>query len=435
MSMDVIQERTIVAKVTRRLIPLLFACYIVAYIDRLNIAFAGLQLQKALGVDAANYNRILGIGKGIFFIGYLLFEIPSNLILQRVGARLWIARIMILWGLIASCMMFISSDTSFYILRFLLGVGEAGFFPGIILYLTYWYPAKERAQTMALFATAAVMAGIIGSPIAGAMMTLNGFGGLGGWQWLFLLEGIPAVLLGFVVFFWLPDKPAQARWLSAEEKAGLEAKLSEEAALAKLQNPHRLIDAFTSRRVWLLCLLYFLLNVGGYGYELWLPTIIKGFSGQSDFVVGLINAIPYVAAILIMVPVGRHSDRTGERRWHVALGAMTSAVGFALSAWFQNPYLAMAALTLAFVGLKSMLGPFWAMGTTILSGTAAAGGIALINSVGNIGGFVGPTIVGTVVDKTGSPSIALLVLGGALLAMGLIAMTIRAGTGKETTPL
>jgi ACS family tartrate transporter-like MFS transporter len=434
MSMDVIQERTIVSKVTRRLIPLLFACYIVAYIDRLNIAFAGLQLQQALGVDTGSYNRILGIGKGIFFIGYLLFEVPSNLILQRVGARLWIARIMILWGLIASAMMFIAGDTSFYVMRFLLGVSEAGFFPGIILYLTYWYPAKERAQTMAMFATAAVMAGIIGSPIAGALMKLKGFGGLDGRQWLFLLEGIPAVLLGFVVFFWLPDKPAQARWLSAEEKAGLEAKLNEEAALAKLQNPHRLIDAFTSRRVWLLCLLYFLLNVGGYGYELWLPTIIKGFSGQSDFVVGLINAIPYVAAIVIMVPVGRHSDRTGERRWHVALGAMTSAAGFALSAWFQNPYLAMAALTLAFVGIKSMMGPFWAMGTAVLSGTAAAGGIALINSVGNIGGFVGPTIVGSVVDKTGSPSIALLVLGGALLAMGLIATTIRTGTGKEKAP-
>ena len=423
-------DRTLLSKVTWRLLPLLFFCYIIAYIDRINVGFAKFHLREVLGVEEAVFGSVYGLGAGLFFIGYFLFEVPSNLILHRVGARIWIARIMILWGLVSMAMMFINSKTVFYLMRFLLGAAEAGFFPGVILYLTYWYPARERARTVALFTTGGVLAGIIGSPISGAILGLNGLGGLAGWQWLFLLEGIPALLLGIVVFFVLPDRPEKARWLSQEEKAALQALLDEEAARSDQPQTHHLVDALRSGHVWLLCLLYFLMNIGSYGYEMWLPSIIKGMSGTSDAVVGCINAIPYIVAAVVMLLVGQHSDRTGERRWHVAVSAMASALGFALSAYFSNPYLALAALALAFAGIKSTLGPFWALGTAFMSGTAAAGGIALINSVGNLGGFVGPTLVGIIKDRTGSNVIALLFLGCALLGMGLLALTIRTGPPK-----
>jgi len=423
--MDHSRKRATLAKITWRLMPLLFLCYIVAYVDRINVGFAKLQLREALGVDIEVWGSVYGFGAGLFFLGYFLFEVPSNLVLQRVGARIWIARIMVVWGVVSTTMMFMNSRPMFYAMRFLLGVAEAGFFPGVILYLTYWFPARERARAVALFATGGVIAGILGSPLSGAILSLNGRGALAGWQWLFLLEGIPAVLLGLVVLAILPNGPQQARWLSDSEKAWLRSRLDEEASLPQMQTRRRLADAFTSPRVWLLCLLYFLLNVGGYGYEMWLPSIIKGFSGASDAAVGWINAIPYLAAAIVMLLVGRHSDRTGERRWHVAIGAISSAAGFAMSSYLHNPYLAMVALTLAFVGLKATLGPFWALGTAFLSGTAAAGGIALINSVGNLGGFFGPTLVGIIKDRTGSNVAALLFLGGSLLLMGLLALTIR----------
>jgi len=419
------QSHVLFSKITWRLIPLLFFCYIIAYIDRINVGFAKLQLREVLGVDEAVFGSVFGLGAGLFFIGYFLFEVPSNLVLQRVGARIWIARIMIVWGFVATAMMFIKGTAGFYLMRFLLGVSEAGFYPGVILYLTYWYPARERARTIALFATGSVIAGIVGSPLSGAILGLHGAGGLEGWQWLFLMEGIPAVLMGLVILIALPDHPRKARWLSATEKTWIQSQIDEETSRNKQQSHYRLADALKSSRVWLLCLIYFLLNVGGYGYEMWLPSIIKGFSGMSYGVVGLINAIPYLVAAIVMLLVGQHSDRTGERRWHVALAAILSATGFAFSAWFQNPYLAMAALTLAFAGLKSTMGPFWALGTTFLSGTAAAGGIALINSVGNLGGFVGPTLVGVIKDRTDGNGIALSILGGALLLMGLFVLTIR----------
>jgi len=418
------QSRHLFTKITWRLIPLLFISYIIAYIDRINIGFAKLQLPEVLGVDPNVFGSIYGLGAGLFFIGYFLFEVPSNLIMQRVGTRLWIARIMIVWGLVAMTMMFISSKTGFYLVRFLLGVAEAGFYPGVILFLTYWYPAKERARTVALFASGAVLAGILGSPLSGAILDLHGKGGLAGWQWLFLLEGIPAVVMGLVVLFALPDRPSKVRWLSADEKTWIQSRLDEEAARLKGQAHFRLSEAFSSGRVWLLCLIYFLLNVGGYGFEMWLPTIIKEFYEINFTMVGLINAIPYIAAMIVMLLAGNHSDRTGERRWHIAVAAASSALGFVLSAYLHNPYLAMAALTLAFVGLKSTMGPFWALGTTFLSGTAAAGGIALINSVGNLGGFAGPMLVGIITDRTGSTSASLLVLGSALMLMGLLVLTI-----------
>ena len=433
--LDEAQQRATLSKVNWRLIPLLFFCYVIAYVDRINVGFAKLHLQEVLGVDATKFNSVYGLGAGLFFIGYFLFEVPSNLILQRVGARMWIARIMILWGVVSMAMMFMKSVPVFYTMRFLLGLAEAGFFPGVILYLTYWYPARERARMVAWFALGGVAAGVIGSPVSGAILRwMNGVGALAAWQWLFLLEALPAVLMGFIVLLALPNRPQSARWLSEPEKGWIQGRLDAEAAHGDPQHRHHLAEVFTCGRVWLLCLIYFLLNVGSYGYELWLPSIIKEFSGMSDAVVGWINAIPYMAAAVIMLVVGRHSDRTGERRGHVAVAAISSAVGFALSAYFKNPYLAMAALALAFAGIKSTLGPFWALTTTFLSGTAAAGGIAFINSVGNLGGYVGPHMVGIIKDKTHNNLIALLFLGAALLCMGLLALTIRTGPRIDSPP-
>jgi ACS family tartrate transporter-like MFS transporter len=333
---------------------------------------------------------------------------------------------MVVWGVIASAMMFVHTPTAFYVMRFLLGAAEAGFFPGIILYLTYWYRAKDRARTVALFATAGTLAGFVNSPISGQLLQLDGTLRLAGWQWLFLIEGIPAVVVGVIVLFVLPDKPEHARWLSAKQKEWIRVELEQERVRLGTQQRHRLGDVFTSGRIWMLCLLYLLLNIAGYGFEMWLPQIIKGFSGLSDVQIGFLNAIPYLAATVSMVLAGRHSDRTGERRWHVAAGAFAAAVGFSASAMAGNLALALSALVLAFAGLKAMLGPFWAFSTAALSGTAAAGGIAWINSIGNLGGFIGPTIVGQVRTATGSYSWALFTLSGALVLMGLLALTLPA---------
>jgi ACS family tartrate transporter-like MFS transporter len=270
-----------------------------------------------------------------------------------------------------------------------------------------------------------VVAGVIGSPLSGAILNLSGKMGLEGWQWLFLIEGIPAVLMGLAVLFLLPGKPHQAKWLTEEEKNWLQETINSETALSNSSSHSRFIDALTSWKVWLLCLLYFLLNVGGYGFEMWSPTIIKGFADLNFTAVGFINAIPYFVAVIVMLLTGYHSDKTGERRWYVSIAAVVSAIGFALSAYLKNPFLAMAALTVAFAGLKTTVGPFWAFATTFLSGTAAAGGIALINSVGNLGGFVGPTIVGVVTDRTGNPTSSLWILGGALLFMGALILLLR----------
>jgi ACS family tartrate transporter-like MFS transporter len=418
-------------KVSWRLLPLLFVAYVIAYIDRINVGFTKAQLREVMGADPAWFETLFGLGGGMFFIGYFIFEIPSNLMLQRVGARLWIARIMVVWGFVSMAMVFIRGTLSFCLMRFLLGAAEAGFFPGVLLYLTYWYPARERARTIALFAMGGVTAGIIGSPISGAIVDLQPFAGLAGWQWLFVLEGLPAVLLGVVVLFVLPDDPRGARWLTPQEKDWIEQRLDAEAAELSAEQKHGLAEVFRSGRVWLLCATYFLLNFGTYSYELWAPSIIRGFAGVSQTLVGFINALPYLFAAVVMFFIGRHSDRTGERRWHVALAAFGSMAGFLLSAYLKNPWLALAALALAFAGIKSSIGPFWAMTTTFLSGTAAAGGIALINSVGNLGGFAGPFMVGVIKDRTHSDFAALLFLGAALADMGLLALTVRPASARR----
>jgi len=429
-------QRATLVTVVWRLLPLLFLGYTIAYIDRINVGFAKLQMRGIFGMDESSFDRAYGLGAGLFFIGYFLFEVPSNLVLQRVGARLWIARIMIVWGLVSMAFMFLHSATMFYLLRFLLGAAEAGFFPGVILYLTYWFPARERARTLAVFIVGGVFAGVVGSPISGALLRLHGVGGLEGWQWLFLLEGVPAVLLGLVVLVALPNRPTDARWLSPAQQKWILARL-DEATPAGPASSVSLMKIFTNRRVWLLCLLYFLLNAGGYGYELWLPSIIKSFSatqplvigGRSvsfadPLVIGIVNAIPYFAAGIMMLLVARHSDRTGARRGVVALAALISAIGFGLSAWLQNPGLALLALTLAFIGLKCTIAPFWAMATAFLGSTSAAAGIAFINSVGNLGGWAGPHLVGVIKSQTGNNVVALLALGTALLAMAILTLAV-----------
>jgi MFS family permease len=403
---------------------LLFCCYVIAYIDRINVGFAKLQLQGALGIDPTVLESVYGLGAGLFFIGYFLFEVPSNLILQRVGARLWIARIMIVWGLVSLAFMFMKGVTTFYVLRFLLGAAEAGFFPGVILYITYWYPPAERARMIALFATGAIAAGVVGSPISGALLEMNGIGGLAGWQWLFLLEALPALLLGFVVLWALPNGPQDARWLSSHEKKWLADRLVRTASDSAASQRYRLRDCFTSPVVWLLCLIYFLRNVGTYGYELWLPSIVKGVTGKAAWLVGLINGVPYLVAGIVMYLVSRHSDKTGERRGHMAAGAVTSTIGFVVAATAVDPFLSIAGLTLAFAGSKATLPPFWALSTQFLKGTAAAGGIALINSVGNLGGFFGPSLVGVIKDKTGSNFGGLVLLGACYIGVAILAFAV-----------
>src|SRR5215470_5423506 len=324
---------TAVAKARRRLIPFLFLLYVVSYLDRINVGFAALQMNAALGFSNVTYS----LGAGVFFLSYTLLEIPSNVILARVGARRWIARIMISWGLVSAGMMFVRSATTFYVLRFLLGAAEAGFFPGIIYVLTRWFPRRDRARAIAGFMTAVVVAGIVGGPISGVMLSLDGVGGLAGWQWLFLVEGLPAVALGFVVLRVLPEEPSEARWLTPAEQIALTTQLAEEATLAKLEgNVHSIRGALTSGRIWLLAAVYFTIPVELYALSFWLPQIVKSASGASDFQVGILSAIPYAVAALAMVAVGRHSDRTGERRWHIALSAAVGGVALAATGFVHG---------------------------------------------------------------------------------------------------
>jgi ACS family tartrate transporter-like MFS transporter len=409
----------VIAKARRRLIPFLFLLYIVAYLDRINVGFAALQMNQALGFSATTYS----FGAGIFFLSYALFEVPSNVILARVGARLWIARIMISWGLVSSAMMFARGAASFYTLRFVLGLAEAGFFPGIVFYLTCWFPARERARTIAAFMTAVLVAGVVGSPISGALLSLHAFG-LAGWQWLFLLEGLPAIVLGLVVLRVLADRPADARWLDEVERSTLEACL-EEDALAGLREQHTVVDAIANGRTWLLAIIYFTIPLTSYGLGFWLPQMIKTATGANNFTVGLLTAIPYAAGAIAMVVVGRHSDHQGERRWHVAIAALVSATGVALSAFGGGAVWAIAMLSLATIGYASMFGPFWALATSHARGVGAAASIALINSIGNTGGFVGPFLLGAIDDRTHSFAAGLYAIAILMAVGGSLALAVR----------
>lgn len=414
-------EQATIRKVTWRLIPFLLLLYFIAYLDRVNVGFAALQMNQDLGFSASVY----GFGAGVFFAGYALCEVPSNLILARVGARRWIARIMFTWGLISIGMIFTRGPLSFYTLRFLLGVAEAGFLPGIIYYLADWYPAKQRAKAVGWFMSAIPLSIIIGGPMAGALLGLDDLLGIQGWQWLFLLEGIPAVLLSFVTLFYLTDHPDQAHWLSSEQKLWLSERISAEQTQALERYGIGLRRMLLHPTVWLLALLALACQSGSYGLSLWIPQIVKNLSGLSDFLVGLISALPYCAAAIGMVLIGAHSDRTGERFLHIAVPSLLAVAGFCLSAWLSSPLPAMIALTLAAVGDLGSRGPFWSLPGRFLSGSASAGGIALINTIGSLGGFVGPFAVGWIKDRTGDYSDGLLFLAALLFAGAVLTLYLR----------
>lgn len=411
-------------KVSWRLLPLLLLCYLVAYLDRVNVGFAKLQMASDLHLSDSVY----GLGAGIFFLGYFLFEVPSNLILHRVGARIWIARIMITWGLISILTMFVTTPAMFYAMRFLLGLAEAGFFPGIILYLTYWYPAHRRGRMTTWFMTAVALSGVIGGPISGYILkTFHGTNGWQGWQWLFLLEGLPSILAGLLVLVALDDRVAHARWLSDDEKQLIERQIKADEA-DKIDMSLRAVLA--SPRVWLMSLIYFSFVMGLYGVSFWLPTIIKATGVADPLVIGLLSAIPFAAAVVAMLIVAKSADHRRERRWHVALPGLAGALGLIMSVtWAHQTGLAMAALTLATAGIITSLPLFWSLPTAFLAGAGAAAGIAMVNSIGNLAGFLGPYAIGwlkqaTGVNDSGMYMLAAFMVLGALLALSVPARLV-----------
>jgi D-galactonate transporter len=408
------------AKVAWRLIPFLFFCYMCAYLDRINVSFAKLQMLQDLGMSDAVY----GLGAGIFFVGYLMFEVPSNLILLKVGARRWIARIMVTWGVISAAMMFVSTPTQFYVVRFLLGVAEAGFFPAILLYLTYWFPAGRRSKVTALFMTGIPMSGVIGGPLSGWIMhSMSGAHGIAGWQWLFLLEGIPTVIVGIVAFFYLDDKVSDARWLRDDEKALIEADLQAESGHHKL---HSLRDGLASPRVLLLSAIYFFFTMGLYGVSFWLPSLVKASGVSGTLNIGLLSAVPYAAAAVTMVLVGRSSDRYGERRWHLALPGVVGAIALCASVVYAHQtVLAMIALTIGTMGVITTISQFWTVPPAVLQGAAAAGGIALANSVGSISGVVSPYVIGFLQTSTGSTGSGVVGIAVSMVLGSLLTLTLR----------
>jgi D-galactonate transporter len=415
-------EDHVYRKVFARIVPLLMLCYVVAYLDRVNVGFAKLQMADQLHLSDAAY----GLGAGIFFFGYFLFEVPSNIMLHRLGARVWITRIMITWGIVSAGFMFTSSASMFYVLRFLLGSAEAGFFPGIILYLTRWYPAHRRAKIITTFMSAIPVASIFGNPLSGFLMErFQGVGGLAGWQWLFVVEAVPAVILGVVVYCYLDDDISSAKWLNPQEKAVLDAGVVAESQL-KTSSPMSVGAVLSDSRVWLMCLIYFCVVLGQYGLNFWLPTIVKTAGVSGNLTIGLISAVPYVCTFIVMILLGRSSDHFRERRWHIVVPAVVAACGFAAVTAAPNPALAVIALSVAAAGCLSCAPLFWALPTAFLSGAGAAAGIAWINSVGNLAGFLGPFLVGYLKGVTGNTGAGMYLLAAALIVGSIAVLTIPA---------
>ncbi len=418
-----IDARALYGRITRRLIPYLFVLYIVAYIDRVNVGFAAMDMKRQLHFS----DTVYGTGAGMFFLGYALFDLPSSLMLRIVGTRVWIARIMISWGLIAACMMFVGSPRSFYVMRFLLGVGEAGFVPGMLLYLTFWFPSHERARAVAKFMTATSLAGVVGGPLSSALLNLDGVAGLAGWQWLFIAEGIPTVLLGVSVLLVLKDGPQKAEWLAPSEKAWLGAELERDRKLYGATEHHSLADAFRLPAVWVLAGVYIVIQIGVYVVNLWMPLMLSSFSGGSDADASLIarySTVPYLLAAIFTVFVGWSSDRTNERQGHLAGCLVMTAAGFCWAAVAHSVLAALFAFCVAAMGLWSTMGPFWALTTRRIEGAAAAGAVAMITTIGAFGGFLGPYVTGRLKDATHSFAGglygigALAVIGAALAMMG-----------------
>jgi ACS family tartrate transporter-like MFS transporter len=419
-------ESRVLWKVTLRLIPFLFLLYVLNILDRVNVGFARLDMLADMQLSKEAGERVYGLGVGVFFLGYFLFEVPSNLLLKRMGARRWISRILVSWGLISAGMMFVTAPWNFYLLRFLLGLAEAGFFPGIILYLSYWFPARLRARAVARFMTGSAVSSMVGLPLSGAIMQyMHDVLGLAGWQWLFLLEGLPSALLGIVVLYYLTDRPEHAHWLTPAERTWLAQRMRQEEQYREHQHGFTLAQAIANPGVWLLCLVYFTVSMGANSYGAFVPTILEeSFRPISKFKIGLLGAIPSTVTIVAMVLIGKHSDHTGERRWHVALPAFVAAAGWIMVTQLPAPYVLLG-LMLAQAGMLSMLAPFWSLPTSFLSGAAAAGGIAMINSVGNLGGFVAANVIGQVKAETHSFSGGLMFLAVALVGGGLLALVVR----------
>jgi ACS family tartrate transporter-like MFS transporter len=412
-------ESSVISILMWRLMPFLFLLYIVAYLDRINVGFAVLQMREQLHLTDNMYGR----AAGMFFAGYFFFQVPSNLVLEKVGVRKWIAGLMVVWGLISCSMILIRGPLSFYALRFLLGAAEAGFFPGMILYMRQWFPASARARAVAWFMMANPLAGVIGSPISGALLGMHS-ARLQGWQWLFLIEGLPAILLGGSVYWVLADRPENASWLSETQRAWLVNELDRERVSNIASGPGSVWEVLSNSRMWLLSIVYFGIPACMYGVTLWLPTAIRGLSGLSNLDIGLVAAVPYLVTAVVMVVVGIHSDRTGERRWHTALAAFAGAGALGLAAYIGAPRVVIVGMSLGMIGAQSMAGPFWAMATARMSGVAAAASIAVINSIGNLGGYFGPAIIGLVRSPNGDFRGGLVAIGAVLALSGFLALMV-----------
>ena len=419
---------SVYSKVGWRIMPLLIICYIIAFLDRINIGYAQLQMKQTLPFSDAVY----GLGAGIFFVGYFLFEVPSNLMLEKIGARKTLLRIMFCWGIVATGMMFVQTPTQFYVLRFLLGAFEAGFFPGVILYLTFWYPPARRGQMIALFMTATTIASVLAGPVCGAIMKwMDGINGWHGWQWLFLVQGLPASVLGIVAFFYLDDKPEDAKWLEAREKTVLRDHLEHDKGLVAGASHGSMWQMLKDPKVYSLALVYFLLLGATYTMVFWLPTLIKSWGIADLFLIGIYAAIPNIFGIIGMVLIGRSSDRTKERRWHFAACALIAATGLAMTIVTQGNFIgSMVGLCIATVGIASATPLFFTITSEYLSKAAAAGGIALISSLGNLGAAVSPSVTGAINAATGNPANSMyLVIALYLVAAVLLLRSVRAAQG------
>jgi len=412
-------ESAVVSRLMWRLMPFLFLLYIVAYLDRINVSFAVLQMRGQLGLSDRAYGR----AAGMFFAGYFFFQLPSNLVLEKFGVRRWISGLMITWGVISCLMIFIRGPISFYGMRFLLGAAEAGFFPGMILYMKRWFPANARARAVAWFMTANPIAGIVGSPVSGALLGLSGKG-LSGWQWMFLMEGVPAMLLGATVFWALSDSPREAGWLKGEERAWLLERLAREQQAESSLRKENLWEVLVSPRIWMLSLVYFGVSTTMYGVTLWLPSVIRSLSGLSYFLTGVVSALPFLVTAIAMVLVGMRSDRTGERRWHTAIPAFVGAAALVVAGYGSSTVVVVACIGLGMACAESMVGPFWAMATSRMAGLSAAAGIAVINSLANLGGYFGPDIIGFFRKANGGFRGGLLAIGATLALSGGIALIV-----------
>jgi len=408
--------------------PFLFLLYIVAYLDRINMSFAVLQMRGQLNLS----ERAIGRAGGIFFIGYFLFQLPSNLVLEKFGVRRWISGLMIAWGVISCLMIFIRGPVSFYGMRFLLGAAEAGFFPGMILYMKRWFPASARARAVAWFMTANPLAGVVGSPISGALLGLHG-AGFSGWQWMFLIEGLPAIFFGAAVFWTLSDNPEEAEWLQGEDRTWLLEKLAAERQSELAVDPKDFWRVLISPRIWLLSMVYFGVSTTMYGVTLWLPSVIKAFSGLTYFWTGVIAILPFLVTVIIMVLVGVLSDRTGERRWHTAIPAFVAAIGLAIAGYGTSTLVVVAGLSFGMAFAEGMCGPFWAMATSRMAGLSAAAGIAVINSLANLGGYFGPDIIGFFRSSNGGFRAGLLAIATTIAVSGVVALIVGRGAPLLTS--